>query len=285
SHRSYEPNDDGEDSADDGNSTEPNSSTDRLDDSFTDDVTKDQDNVQTDNIDSTNVSGSNLVGGSLRIHCVQLRLKRVSKEEGLLIFLVDIDSADLSGSSSSRRVFKDPLCATETEVFKGTQGTTINDDNSDSEGEDIESFGQLFKSLESVIGQTVRRKYCTELLSEFGMLACKPCSTSIEVNPYNKKIISKFGDDVPLTEVTNHQKLVGKLIYLTMTRLDISYVMHCLSQVMHNPMQSHLRLAFRVLSVLGNSLVSWKSKKQAVFSRFSTEAEYKAMCNVCCEVF
>ena len=49
------------------------------------------------------------------------------------------------------------------------------------------------------------------------MLACKPWSTPIEFNPDNKKVVLKFGDDVSLTGVTNYQKLVGKLIYLTMT--------------------------------------------------------------------
>ncbi|GKB87193.1 ribonuclease H-like domain-containing protein [Tanacetum coccineum] len=77
-----------------------------------------------------------------------------------------------------------------------------------------------------------KRKYCTELLTEFGMLACKPCGTPIESNPDNKKLVSKFGDDEALTGITQYQKkLVGKLIYLTMTRPDISYAVHCLSQV------------------------------------------------------
>ncbi|GJR59853.1 putative RNA-directed DNA polymerase [Tanacetum coccineum] len=170
-------------------------------------------------------------------------------------------------------------------------------------------------------------KYCTELHSEFGMLACKPYSTPVEANPENKKVISKFGDDEALTGITHYQKLVGKIIYLTMTRPDISYAVHCLSQVMHSPMKSHLRLALRVLRYLKrehglgitfrksnnvdlkvffdsdwakckvtrryvtrycvfmeNSLVSWKSKKRVMVSRSSSEAEYRAMCNVCCKV-
>ncbi|GKC18417.1 ribonuclease H-like domain-containing protein [Tanacetum coccineum] len=172
-----------------------------------------------------------------------------------------------------------------------------------------------------------KRKYCTELLTEFGILACKPCGTPIESNPDNKKLVSKFGDDEALIGITRYQKLVGKLIYLTMTRPDISYAVHCLSQVVHSPMKSHLRLAFRVLrylknapgcgitfkengdnnlrvfvdsdwakckitrrSIIGysvflrNNLVSWKSRKQYVVSRSSTEAEFRAMCNVYCEV-
>ncbi|GJX30973.1 ribonuclease H-like domain-containing protein [Tanacetum coccineum] len=42
-------------------------------------------------------------------------------------------------------------------------------------------------------------------------------------------------------------KLMGKLIYLTNTRPDISYVVHCLSQFMHSPLSSHLKIAFKIL--------------------------------------
>lgn len=43
---------------------------------------------------------------------------------------------------------------------------------------------------------------------------------------------------------------MGKLIYLTLTRPDIAYAVHCLSQHMHSPLQSHFEIGLRVLKYL-----------------------------------
>lgn len=63
---------------------------------------------------------------------------------------------------------------------------------------------------------------------------------------------SKEGDNV-LIDLTAYQRLIGKLIYLTLTRQDISYTVHCLSQFMHCPLDSHVKLAFRVLRYIKGS--------------------------------
>ncbi|GKB23527.1 ribonuclease H-like domain-containing protein [Tanacetum coccineum] len=96
-----------------------------------------------------------------------------------------------------------------------------------------------------------QRKYCLELIDEFGLLAGKP--SNLPMQP-NISLSSKLSDVDPLPDnVTEYQKLIGKLIYLTTTRPDIAYIVSCLSQFMHNPLRSHLKTALKVIRYLKGS--------------------------------
>nr|GEX02189.1 ribonuclease H-like domain-containing protein [Tanacetum cinerariifolium] len=99
-----------------------------------------------------------------------------------------------------------------------------------------------------------QRKYCLELLHEYGLLAAKHVDTPLPKNTTLNYV--ETNDDHLLVNVGNYQRLVGKLIYLTNTRPDISYDVHCLSQFMHAPLDSHLDVALRVIRYLKGSLES-----------------------------
>ncbi|XP_031259399.1 uncharacterized protein LOC116117527 [Pistacia vera] len=100
-----------------------------------------------------------------------------------------------------------------------------------------------------------QRKYVLELVSESGLSACKPSAIPVEQNTklttqQYDHATSSSKDDPPLEDPSHYQKLVGRLIYLTMTRPDISYAVHILSQFMHGPKQSHMDAAIKVLKYL-----------------------------------
>jgi len=73
--------------------------------------------------------------------------------------------------------------------------------------------------------------------------------TSIEFDSFISKIPSNEADteDKELENDGPYERLIGRLLYLTMTRIDISYVVHVLSQYMHRPKQSHIDVALRVV--------------------------------------
>ncbi|XP_015072653.1 uncharacterized protein LOC107016821 [Solanum pennellii] len=87
----------------------------------------------------------------------------------------------------------------------------------------------------------------------------------------NKDGIMDTHEDVALSDPTRNQKLVGKLLYLTMTRPDISYAVQNLSQFMHKPKKSHMEGALRVIKYLKNApgfgvmLTSKVSKQLSVY--------------------
>ncbi|XP_031267559.1 uncharacterized protein LOC116125995 [Pistacia vera] len=100
-----------------------------------------------------------------------------------------------------------------------------------------------------------QRKYVLELVSDSGLSGCKPSAIPVKQNSklttqeYDK-VASSIEIDPPLEDASHYQRLVSRLIYLTMTRPDISYAMHILSQFMHGPKHSHIDPAIKVIKYL-----------------------------------
>lgn len=167
-----------------------------------------------------------------------------------------------------------------------------------------------------------QRQYCLNLLLDSGCLGSKPTSTPMEPGSHLHQ------DDGPLFhDVECYWRLVGRLLYLTTTRPDISFAVQQLFQFLSKPTTCHFKAAQRVLQYLkgspghglffsstsslslqgysdsdwagcpdsrrsisgycfflGDSLISWQSKKQTTVARSSSEAEYRALASATCEL-
>ncbi|GLT39324.1 hypothetical protein SLA2020_135220 [Shorea laevis] len=167
-----------------------------------------------------------------------------------------------------------------------------------------------------------QRKYALDILTEAGMIGARPSAFPMEQHHH---LNSESGE--PLPDPSQYRRLVGRLLYLTITRPDICYSVGILTQFMQNPRKDHFEAAMRVLRYiksspgqgimlssthrpqltaycdadwagcpmtrrsttgyficLGNSPISWKSKKQVTVSRSSAEAEYRAMATTVSEL-
>ncbi|GKC37574.1 uncharacterized mitochondrial protein-like protein [Tanacetum coccineum] len=80
------------------------------------------------------------------------------------------------------------------------------------------------------------------LLFTAGVLDLKPShipiDPNIKLNDTNRE---------PLPNASLYRTLVGKLLYLTITRPDLSYATHCLSQFSHSPRTPHFDSLIKVL--------------------------------------
>ncbi|XP_019181694.1 PREDICTED: uncharacterized protein LOC109176759 [Ipomoea nil] len=87
-----------------------------------------------------------------------------------------------------------------------------------------------------------QRKYALELLKDTGFTDCKPVHSPIV--PSHK--LNKLGGK-PIEDNTQYRKIVGKLLYLTITRPDICFATQQLSQFLDCPTDLHMQAAHRVL--------------------------------------
>ncbi len=95
----------------------------------------------------------------------------------------------------------------------------------------------------------LQRQYALNKLSEYGMTSCKPISTPLE---QNVKLNVNEGDLVEDTIM--YKCIVGSLIYMTITRLDLSYAVGGVNQFMQTPQKPHLDAMKRILRYIKHTL-------------------------------
>lgn len=87
-----------------------------------------------------------------------------------------------------------------------------------------------------------QQKYILDLLTKTGMLGSRTIDTPIKPN-------HKLGD-VPkdaTMDKGSYQRIVGRLIYLSHTQINIAYVVSVASQFMQNPKETHLKAVYMIL--------------------------------------
>lgn len=119
----------------------------------------------------------------------------------------------------------------------------------------IKDLGELnyflgVKITRNVAGTFIsQKKYIKDILIDTGMEDCSsvvaPLSTSLKLSIYTREI---------LTEPDVYRRLVRRLLYLDITRPDLSYAVQHLSQFMHEPRTPHLRAALHLARYLKGTM-------------------------------
>lgn len=95
-----------------------------------------------------------------------------------------------------------------------------------------------------------QHKYALALLDEACLLTCKPYT--IPMDPSIKLVHDS--SELALSDPTVYRRLVGKMMYLTITHPDITFAVNRLCQFASAPKQSHLQAAYKVLRYLKSTL-------------------------------
>jgi len=120
---------------------------------------------------------------------------------------------------------------------------------------EMKDLGQLnyFLGLEVTSGSDgyylSQAKYASDLLSKAGLTDSKTCISPLE---HNTRLLATDGESLP--DATLYRQLVGSLIYLTVTRPDISYTVHLVSQFMSAPRSTHYDVVLRILHYVNGTL-------------------------------
>eukprot|EP00253_Pinus_taeda_P032314 PITA_32314 len=99
---------------------------------------------------------------------------------------------------------------------------------------------QVLQSKEGI--SLSQSKYACNILRHFHMEDCKPAPS-----PFQSGVKLSVSCTSPEVDATLYRQLVGKLLYLTHTRPDLSFAVGLVARFMQNPRESHWKAAKRIL--------------------------------------
>ena len=103
---------------------------------------------------------------------------------------------------------------------------------------------EVAKSAKGII--LYQRKYASDVLEDNGFSGSKPVSFPMEL-----ALQLTANDPSPLlSDHVSYRRLIGKLLYLTITQPHLSYAIQAPIQFMSNPYTKHLQAVERVLPYL-----------------------------------
>ncbi|MCO5599703.1 hypothetical protein L7F22_053808 [Adiantum nelumboides] len=113
---------------------------------------------------------------------------------------------------------------------------------------DMKDLGELryFLGIEMICNEggiwQSQKKYGLDMLMKYGMADCKPIFT-----PLDQNLKSRIDEGEVLDGATMYRRIVGSLIYMTISRPDLSYAVGLVSQFMQLPRKPHLDAMRRIL--------------------------------------
>ena len=94
-----------------------------------------------------------------------------------------------------------------------------------------------------------QRKYAMDILKDAGLMDAKPCNT-----PIDNKVKYNKDQGEPLSDPESFRRLIGRLLHLTHSRLDICFAVNHLSQFMQKPIDIHYKRAKKILRFIKKEL-------------------------------
>lgn len=95
-----------------------------------------------------------------------------------------------------------------------------------------------------------QHKYALNLLDNTGLLASPPSPVTMAAQHH---LTPTSGTILPPRVASSYRRLIGQLIYLTITRPDQSYPVHILSQFLSKPTNVHQDAALKLVKYIKNS--------------------------------